>query len=58
MIGWFNPLFREFPEMLYLQETPVLLDDSKLLAKFPLTVKTPYDVGIRKTLESMGSKTP
>ncbi len=57
MIGWFNPLFREFPEMLYLQETPVLLDDSKLLAKFPLTAKTPYDVGIRKTLEWMGSKT-
>ena len=22
MMGWFNPLFRELPEMLYLQETP------------------------------------
>jgi nucleoside-diphosphate-sugar epimerase len=51
--GWFNPLFRELPEMLYLQETPVILDDSKLLAKFPAIAKTPYDVGIRQTLEWM-----
>ena len=51
--GWFNPLFRELPEMLYLQETPVILDDSKLLAKFPGITKTPYDVGIRQTFEWM-----
>ncbi len=30
ILGWFNPLMRELPEMLYLQETPVLLDDEKL----------------------------
>jgi nucleoside-diphosphate-sugar epimerase len=53
IMGWFNPLFRELPEMLYLQETPVILDDSKLLARFPATRKTPYDEGIRKTLEWM-----
>ena len=29
-LGWFNPTLREVVEMLYLQETPVILDDSKL----------------------------
>ncbi len=43
---------REVVEMLYLQETPVILDDSKLLAKFPVK-KTSYDEGIEKTLEWM-----
>jgi nucleoside-diphosphate-sugar epimerase len=55
VLGWFSPLMRELPEMLYLQETPVILDDSKLLAKFPGTHKTPYDEGIAKTLEWMRS---
>ena len=53
MLGWFNPLMRELPEMLYLQETPIILDDRKLLAKFPATRKTPYDEGIQKTFEWM-----
>ena len=52
-LGLFNPLMRELPEMLYLQETPVILDDSKLLAKFPGLHKTPYDDGIAKTLDWM-----
>jgi nucleoside-diphosphate-sugar epimerase len=52
-IGWFSPLVRELPEMLYLQETPVILDDDKLLARFPATRKTPYDEGIRRTLDWM-----
>jgi nucleoside-diphosphate-sugar epimerase len=52
-LGWFNPLMRELPEMLYLQETPVILDDSKILAKFPGLHKTPYDEGIAKTLAWM-----
>jgi len=56
MMGWFSPLYRELPEMLYLQETPVILDDSKLLTRFPQTCKTPYDAGIRKTLEWMKSR--
>src|SRR4029077_4755118 len=33
-LGWFNPNLREVVEMLYLQETPVILDDSKLTSKF------------------------
>jgi nucleoside-diphosphate-sugar epimerase len=52
-MGWFSPLYRELPEMLYLQETPVLLDDSKLRAKFGAVRKTTYDDGIRQTLEWM-----
>ncbi len=44
---------RELPEMVYLQETPVILDDRKLLAKFPGTRKTPYDEGIAQTIEFM-----
>lgn len=56
IMGWFSPLYRELPEMLYLEETPVILDDSKLLAKFPHTFKTSYDEGIRETLEWMRSR--
>src|ERR1035437_2936073 len=51
-MGWFNPTLREVVEMLYLQETPVILDDRKLMAKLPVH-KTPYDDGIRQTLEWM-----
>ena len=51
IMGWFSPLMRELPEMLYLQETPVILDDGKLLAKFPALRKTSYDDGIAKTFE-------
>jgi nucleoside-diphosphate-sugar epimerase len=53
VLGWFSPFFRELPEMAYLQETPVILDDRKLLAKFPSIRKTPYDEGIQRTLEWM-----
>ena len=53
IMGWFSPLYRELPEMVYLQETPVLLDDGKLEAKFGPLRKTSYDEGIRRTLEWM-----
>ena len=52
-LGLFNPVMAELPEMLYLHETPVILDDSKLLAKFPQIGKTSYDEGIRRTVEWM-----
>jgi len=58
MMGWFNPLYRELIEMLYLQETPVILDDRKLLAKLPDLKKTSYDEGIRQTLEWIKSTPP
>jgi nucleoside-diphosphate-sugar epimerase len=51
LIGLFNPVLREVVEMIYLEETPVILDDSKLLAKFPNVKKTSYDEGIRLTLD-------
>jgi nucleoside-diphosphate-sugar epimerase len=53
MLGWFNPLMRELPEMLYLQETPVLLDDAKLRSKLGQVHKTGYDEGIKLTLDWM-----
>jgi nucleoside-diphosphate-sugar epimerase len=53
VLGWFNPLMRELPEMLYLQETPVLLDDEKLRRKLGQVHKTSYDEGIKLTIEWM-----
>jgi nucleoside-diphosphate-sugar epimerase len=53
IMGWFSPLYRELPEMLYLGETPVLLDDSKLRAKLGAVHKTSYDDGIHQTLAWM-----
>jgi nucleoside-diphosphate-sugar epimerase len=53
VMGWFSPLYRELPEMLYLTETPVLLDDAKLQAKFGAIRKTSYDDGIRQTVQWM-----
>ncbi|MEO8594357.1 MAG: NAD-dependent epimerase/dehydratase family protein [Candidatus Solibacter sp.] len=52
VLGWFNAELKEVIEMLYLQERPVILDDSKLLARIPVR-KTSYDDGIRQTLEWM-----
>lgn len=49
--GLFQPLLRELVEMRYLQETPVILDDSKLLARLGNVQKTPYEEGIRRTVE-------
>jgi nucleoside-diphosphate-sugar epimerase len=51
IVGWFKPEVRELIEMLYLQETPVILDDSKLAAKLGGLQKTSYDEGIRRTIE-------
>ena len=53
ILGLFNPLMKELVEMMYLQETPVILDDSKLAAKLPGLRKTSYDEGIQRTLEWM-----
>jgi nucleoside-diphosphate-sugar epimerase len=53
IVGLFNPEVREVIEMLYLQETPVILDDSKLAAKLGPLHKTSYDDGIRQTIDSI-----
>jgi nucleoside-diphosphate-sugar epimerase len=52
-MGLFNPFMRELAEMEYLQSTPVLLDDSALRGLLGEVRKTPYEEGIRRTLEVM-----
>ena len=56
MLGWFDANLREVVEMFYLQETPVILNDSKLASKLGELRKTSYDEGIRKTLDWMRQK--
>ena len=56
LAGIFSPFLRELPEMLYLSETPVILDDRKLLAALPGVRKTSYDDGIRGTLAWMRAR--
>jgi nucleoside-diphosphate-sugar epimerase len=58
ILGWFDPNIREVIEMLYLQETPVVLDDSKLAAKLGGLRKTPYDEGIQRTVEWLQNQHP
>ncbi len=49
--GIFNPLLRELSEMYYLSTTPVILDDTKLQGRLGTLRKTPYEQGIRQTIE-------
>ena len=56
--GLFDADLRELIEMLYLQETPVILDDSKLAAKLGGLTKTSYDDGIRRTIEFLKASGP
>ncbi len=50
LAGIFNPFLREVAEMFYLQETPLILDDSKLRQRLGELQKTPYAEGIRQTV--------
>lgn len=50
-VGLWNPLAREFSEMLYLKRERLLLDGSKYKAKFGQMPQTPYAEGIKKTLD-------
>jgi nucleoside-diphosphate-sugar epimerase len=56
LLGIFMPVMRELVEMLYLQATPLILDDSKLRAKLGNVVKTPYSEGIRRTVQALQRK--
>jgi nucleoside-diphosphate-sugar epimerase len=49
IFGLFSPLMREFVEMHYLQTTPVLMDDSALMALIGPIKKTSYADGIALT---------
>ena len=51
-MGLFNPLMRELVEMHYLLTTPVLMDDSALHNLLGKIRKTPYDEGLRLSLEA------
>ena len=50
ILGWFKPLMRELVEMAYLQQTPVLMDDSDLRKLLPNMKRTSYADGIRQIL--------
>jgi nucleoside-diphosphate-sugar epimerase len=52
-MGLFNPFMRELVEMHYLQTTPVLMDDSALRGLLGEVHKTPYEEGVRRTLQAM-----
>jgi nucleoside-diphosphate-sugar epimerase len=53
VMGLFSPFMREVLEMHYLWTTPVVLDDSRLRRLLPDVPKTPYEDGIRRTLQAM-----
>lgn len=53
-IGLFVPFMREVVEMMYQwQESPLVLDDSKLRAKLGEVKKTSYEEGIRLTWQAL-----
>jgi nucleoside-diphosphate-sugar epimerase len=52
LLGLFNPLMRELVEMHYLQTTPVLMDDRALHGLLGTIHKTPYDDGLRQSLDA------
>jgi nucleoside-diphosphate-sugar epimerase len=53
LFGTFSPVLREFVEMYYLFTDPVVLDDTLLRSVLPELHKTPYDVGIPTTLQTL-----
>jgi nucleoside-diphosphate-sugar epimerase len=57
LLGLFNPLMRELVEMNYLLTTPVLMDDSALHHLLGEIQKTPYDEGLRLSLDAMRKNT-
>lgn len=56
-LGFFDPIMRELHEMHYLWSKPFLLDDSRIRKLLPGLHKTPYEEGIRATLEAMRATT-
>lgn len=51
MLGWFMPLFRELPEMLYQYDRDYVFDSSKFERRFKFE-PTPYVKGIRETVRA------
>jgi nucleoside-diphosphate-sugar epimerase len=57
VLGLFKPFMRELVEMHYLLTTPVLMDDTALHHLLGDVHKTPYDEGIKITLDSYKART-
>ena len=53
VLGLFNKLLREMPEMNYLLTDPLIMDDSALQRLIGPVRKTPYAEGIRRTLAAV-----
>ena len=51
LMGIFSPFMREVAEMHYLWKTPLQLDDARLRGLLGDVQKTPYEEGIRSTVE-------
>ncbi|MFB4212131.1 SDR family NAD(P)-dependent oxidoreductase [Shouchella sp. JSM 1781072] len=49
-LGLFSKQMKELVEMMYLMETPVYLDSSKLRHYFGGWEPTPYEIGVRETI--------
>jgi nucleoside-diphosphate-sugar epimerase len=58
LLGLFSPLMRELDEMSYLQSQPVILDDSRLQALLGPIARTPYEDGIRHTIDHLRARQP
>ncbi|WP_456276363.1 SDR family NAD(P)-dependent oxidoreductase [Bacillus sp. AK128] len=55
-VALFSPFMREFLEMTYLQESPVLLCGDKYEQKIGILPRTPYEEGLKETLDWMKLK--
>ena len=55
-IGFFNSSARKLVELLYEYEDPYVLDCTKLLKTFPNFSYTPYEIGIRRTVDWFKNK--
>lgn len=53
LLGLFNPTMREVVEMFYLNEDPVVLDGTKYEREIGPLPRTPYQEGIKQTMEFM-----
>jgi nucleoside-diphosphate-sugar epimerase len=55
-LGIFNPFMREFSEMMYLNETPVILDGAKYENRIGTLPRTAYKIGISHNLAEIAKK--
>jgi nucleoside-diphosphate-sugar epimerase len=57
ILGWFMPLMKELPEMMYQYDRDYLFDSSTFERKFNFK-PTPYQQGIRQMIEAETKKAP